>query len=460
MVRRGCRRWPLLPFVVALLAALGCSGSDDGSDQASGALTWSKDLFAISNAPSGEFNAGDAYWMARISHLADGEVRGLLNNNYGALASVSELRVVATGTEVFELEVGDIVVVAYRGSETGTLESLTDWTTDFKVKKTPTLFGEIHAGILGAFLSVWNDSPTQPDGLRTRLLARLEHKRHPRVYFAGHSLGGALAELTYVYSQFEGCLKAYPGRTTPLPSGDDYYRCAKSDPEHMPIDVRTVYTFGAPRAGDDTFAGLVGGNSVRGSPPVLRVVNQNDIVPKIPLRIMGYAHPAREKDENSTLVQLMGQGQFRLHGPPVGTVGSVARHHMDDYEKELLQLQAHAPSQEVPDPRTYRKRLVETVWHDLREFATVAPSILQKDAQARFKSLSAKGPVEVSQFQLDGLTVFAVAVRSPDENGRHTTMTYLYEQDFTFLSLIVEIEHPSGDPERTTTFAIDEAPPL
>src|SRR5262249_31492307 len=100
MVRRGWGGVHRFPFVVALLTALGCSASDDGTDEASGALTWSKDLFAMSNAPSGEFNAGDAYWMAHVSHLAHGEVQELLKNNYGALASVSELRVSNTGTEV------------------------------------------------------------------------------------------------------------------------------------------------------------------------------------------------------------------------------------------------------------------------------------------------------------------------------------------------------------------------
>ena len=51
-----------------------------------------------------------------------------------------------------------------------------------------------------------------------------------------------------------------------------------------------LYTFGSPRTGDEEFAD----NLKRLVPNSFRVVHKNDLIPRLPLRLMGYAHIASE----------------------------------------------------------------------------------------------------------------------------------------------------------------------
>ncbi|KAL6759740.1 Alpha/Beta hydrolase protein [Haematococcus lacustris] len=81
-----------------------------------------------------------------------------------------------------------------------------------------------------------------------------------RVYITGHSLGGALATL---------CA---------------YELAARQSPERARQAI-TMYSFGAPRAGNKAFAARY--NTL--VPDSWRVTNSNDIIPSVP-RLLGYAH--------------------------------------------------------------------------------------------------------------------------------------------------------------------------
>ena len=141
-----------------------------------------------------------------------------------------------------------IVVVAFRGTRTAA-----NWKTNFNVRMRhpegtdPQLF--VHEGFLTAFNALSDGA----DGIGA-VLRRIEGATPPSVpiYFTGHSLGGALAQIA----------------------------TAKFGSDR----VAACYTFGSPRVGSAFFDLWV-------KPPSYRVVNYADLVPQIPL--FGPALPLR-----------------------------------------------------------------------------------------------------------------------------------------------------------------------
>merc|ERR1712014_236113 len=84
---------------------------------------------------------------------------------------------------------------------------------------------------------------------------------------AGHSLGGALA----TFASWDA-------------------RAIKN------ITVKSVYTFGAPRVGNDAFAwNYVHVAQKQGiHPPQWRIVHSKDITPRVPANFAGFAHQPQE----------------------------------------------------------------------------------------------------------------------------------------------------------------------
>lgn len=157
----------------------------------------------------------------------------------------------STNTQGFIAGDSRKIVIAFRGTEGGVLR---DWITDAKITKsiwTPeTYIGEVHNGFYSALSSVWGHIRSELD----RLLDRAQ-----TVWITGHSLGGALAVLA--------------GATLRL-LGD-------------PVHVSGIYTFGQPRLGDKRFRNAF--NTVLKS-RCFRMVNNNDVVARIPPQFMGYSH--------------------------------------------------------------------------------------------------------------------------------------------------------------------------
>lgn len=137
----------------------------------------------------------------------------------------------------------NVTIVAFRGSS-----SANDWVHNFLgvQKSLPAPHRRdvrAHAGFLHQYCS-----------LHVRLMLLLEELGASHVLFCGHSLAGALATIA----------------TTMLPST---YTC-------------DLVTFGSPRAGNARMAEVAGLRAVHN----VRVVHDRDIVPTVPMRLMGYSH--------------------------------------------------------------------------------------------------------------------------------------------------------------------------
>ncbi|WAL62136.1 lipase family protein [Thermocoleostomius sinensis] len=158
-------------------------------------------------------------------------------------------------TQAFLFRTDSCIVLAFRGSQ-----ERKDWHTNFKFKlknfachqsmepldedTTPPI-GMVHSG----FQAAWNTIET-PIIQQIRLWNADRSAPLP-LFITGHSLGGALATVA-----------------------------AASLVKRKHLNIQGVYTFGQPRVGDLVFVFDVG-QALKGK--VFRFVNNNDIVPHVPL---------------------------------------------------------------------------------------------------------------------------------------------------------------------------------
>jgi len=139
------------------------------------------------------------------------------------------------------------IVVVFRGTE-GKIE---DWRTDRKfIRAGWKGEGTVQRGFNEAMESVWSDIEQRIEALRTN---------QQKVWFTGHSLGGALAALA----------------------------AARMLLLLTPTDIGGVYTFGQPRVGDFDFSDDY--NAVL-KDKTFRMVNNNDVVTRVPFQSFGYSH--------------------------------------------------------------------------------------------------------------------------------------------------------------------------
>ena len=181
---------------------------------------------------------------------------GFVLNNARALAAMCQVSyhpetdttayVIAdntTDTVCLVWEFDDCIAVVFQGTR-----DLKQWLADFEVLlvKVSTLAGRVHYGF-------WRDV----DSIWARLLAYLRSLPAKPIVLAGHSKGGAEAIPTAKLLKLQG------------------------------LPVHSVYTFGQPRVGDAQFAAAY--SALLGD-RTFRVVNQNDIVPRLPGWLMGFRH--------------------------------------------------------------------------------------------------------------------------------------------------------------------------
>jgi len=146
----------------------------------------------------------------------------------------------------------NVIVLSFRGA---TPTAGRNWITDLTAHRRPYpgLRGAtVHKDFYNAYLSV----ARQVNRAVKSLLANCQ-KCH--IYITGHSLGGAIATL------------------------------AAADLYTVTPDI-TVYTFGSPRVGDETFASYYD----KIVPDTYRLVNHYDLVPHVPQRFLGFRHVSRE----------------------------------------------------------------------------------------------------------------------------------------------------------------------
>lgn len=163
-----------------------------------------------------------------------------------------------TDTQILIRDVGDAILVACRGTT-----NLRDFITDAEVWRTKTFLGEVHLGFFEAF-----------KGVITRLIANLTLMcaGNPRsIIPLGHSLGGSLAMLI-----------------------------AKALRDAF-FNVHSVYTFGCPRVGDKTYQSNYNATLMPRSPfatlgdATFTVINDCDIVPRVPGWLAGFRRPGRDE---------------------------------------------------------------------------------------------------------------------------------------------------------------------
>lgn len=170
------------------------------------------------------FALANAWWLAEAALLAYADQVFAREKFMQAGLQLAGEQPLTAGksTQCYVVHNDRIVIVAFRGSEFRRLNELTtrlqdvasDWLTDGKF--TLVKFaggGSVHSGFLGALDEVWTKLENAVEALR-----KVRPERP--VWFTGHSLGGALAQLAAA-------------------------RWGKA---------RAVYTFGAPMTGDAEFA--------------------------------------------------------------------------------------------------------------------------------------------------------------------------------------------------------------
>jgi predicted lipase len=153
-----------------------------------------------------------------------------------------------------------------------------DSKTDYTIK----IPGKVHKGAYNLLFK--NDKYKQ-------ILDKIkEYKPTSKIYIVGHSLGGMLATL---FCSF--LLEYYKQKGVTRPS--------------------RLVTFGCPKIGDSEFAKGIDS---------IRVVNDNDIIPKVPLKLFfGYNHPNKYVK--------IGQQSSSIFK------SNITDHHIDNYVKSIIE---------------------------------------------------------------------------------------------------------------------------
>ena len=137
-------------------------------------------------------------------------------------------------------------VLAFRGTEPS---ELSDVLADLNaIPRGAMTHGLVHSGFRGECDKLWNPIMKHWGGDN----GKTKGHQGKKIYITGHSLGAAMA--TIATSRLEEAVK-----------------------------VEQLTTFGSPRVGTRKFVKHI-------STPHMRYVNNNDIVTKVPLFIMGYKH--------------------------------------------------------------------------------------------------------------------------------------------------------------------------
>jgi triacylglycerol lipase len=202
-------------------------------------------------------------------------------------------------------------ILAFRGTQPNMLR---DWLYDMDcrfVDGPKGTKGKIHVGFQNALDAIWPAVSTA-----------LKRERGSRsLWITGHSLGGALAILAAT-------------------------RLVFSDSQ----SVNGTYTYGQPRVGDNEFCTCFDQSL---SASTFRFVNYHDIVPRVPLRNMGYEHQGKffffnvnNYDPDMTWDQVL----LRKVGNTIREIvdtNDFTDHYMTNYIQKLESLASYRPQHDV-----------------------------------------------------------------------------------------------------------------
>lgn len=138
------------------------------------------------------------------------------------------------------------ITAAFRGTD-----EPADWLDNLNVAAMDGPIGRVHSGFQRGLMEIW---PEMKSAIRK---ARQEVGKALPLWITGHSLGGAMATLAAAEL---------------IQADDPFYG---------------LYTFGSPRAGDREFARTFNIEAIKRT---FRFQNNNDIVTRVPARVMGYSH--------------------------------------------------------------------------------------------------------------------------------------------------------------------------
>lgn len=240
---------------------------------------------------------GNAYWMAVMSSEVyrktsetdqkpdEAAILDHLTSEDPGFVSVTGFDKNSAQSAVIEHE--NYLCMAFRGTN-----EAADWLDNVNALTTDKLFGSFHQGFYTSLNDVW-----QPMFDRYQALYREQGKP---LFITGHSLGGAMATI------------------------------AAATLLHADIPFNSTYTFGQPRAVTpetcETF------NTACKS-KFFRFQNNNDIVTRVPSRMMGYSHVGKclYIDENKTIHDDPGFW-FRFLDQVDGAVSAVTESGLDGVE--------------------------------------------------------------------------------------------------------------------------------
>ena len=180
-----------------------------------------------------------AKWAYLDAPLAQAEVSKQLQTNKFQFVNIQ-----SSGTQAFVAGDSHKIIVSFRGTEPSKLQ---DILSDIRLMHVYHALDNGHGGFIRSLDSAWREIFT---------IIRQFQDNNQTIWFTGHSLGAALATLG-VAKMLEF---SYP--------------------------VSGLYNFGQPRVGDKMFAESMNKEMAM---RYFRFVNNNDVVPRVPLRTIGYA---------------------------------------------------------------------------------------------------------------------------------------------------------------------------
>lgn len=193
------------------------------------------------------YSPRNAYWLGRAAALAyedEDAIRSEVANWGLSHCDVWSIE----DTEAFLAANESSIVLAFRGTEPTDVD---DWASDLQIKLVRGPAGRVHEGFQLALGYVW-------PRVHAAILKQRESGGRKNLWVTGHSLGAAIATLAVAKLRLE---------------------------QQHPVDG--LYTYGHPRTGDPDFAQAFDSNMGNRT---YRVVNNNDVVPRVPPRKMGYSH--------------------------------------------------------------------------------------------------------------------------------------------------------------------------
>lgn len=196
-----------------------------------------------------EFHAENALFLAKHARLAYEEstlIEHVCKNLWGMQDfQFIEHRSAEDDVQAYVCARADCVIVAFRGTEANKIQ---DWVNNMDTLLDNRFRGSVHRGFMRSV-----------DFICEELKATIQtfQKNNQKLFFCGHSQGGALANLAAAQALEEG------------------------------MNLHQVYTFGQPRAGNLLFAGLF---NKKFKAQYFRVVNHGDIITRVPTRKSDYSH--------------------------------------------------------------------------------------------------------------------------------------------------------------------------